>query len=221
MPNWVTSKLTITGPNSTEIMKSLLIENKEEDSDSKLQFDFNKIIPMPPELNIVSGSITDHCIDIYLTYLNPYNDAIKKEDAKLKVFENAKVLANRNKGIMRYSGECTKKMISQIIDSHKREGFDKLEDFIEYGRKAVENIMNHNAVSWYDWCNENWGTKWNACHNIYLEEHPNEICFDTAWGNVSTMMKRKDFPLLKVGKRNIVNIASFVEWQIRQTYKEV
>jgi phage-related protein len=39
--------------------------------------------------------------------------------------------------------------------------------------------------------------------------------------NVSTMMKRKDFPLLKVGKRNIVNIASFVEWQIRQTYKEV
>ena len=43
------------------------------------------------------------------------------------------------------------------------------------------------AVSGYDWCNKNWGVKWDICGNVYIEEEPNEDSdtvkyeFDTPW----------------------------------------
>ncbi len=39
--------------------------------------------------------------------------------------------------------------------------------------------------------------------------------------NVRAMMHRRDFPLLKIGRRNVVNISSFAYWCIKQTYKEM
>lgn len=32
---------------------------------------------------------------------------------------------------------------------------------------------------WYDWCNENWGTKWDVRESF--EDDEGYICFDTAW----------------------------------------
>ena len=37
--------------------------------------------------------------------------------------------------------------------------------------------------NWYDWCYDNWGTKWDACH-VDFEEYDDSIVtfsFDTAW----------------------------------------
>ena len=39
--------------------------------------------------------------------------------------------------------------------------------------------------------------------------------------NVRAMMHSKGFPLLKVGKRCVVNVSSFADWQIRNTFKEM
>lgn len=39
--------------------------------------------------------------------------------------------------------------------------------------------------------------------------------------NVRAMMHSKGFPLLKVGKRCVVNVSSFAYWQIRNTFREV
>lgn len=33
--------------------------------------------------------------------------------------------------------------------------------------------------------------------------------------NVRNLMRSKDFPLIKVGKRNVVSVINFVEWQTR------
>lgn len=35
------------------------------------------------------------------------------------------------------------------------------------------------TFTWYDWCIENWGTKWNACNTYVVSD--NEVEFDTAW----------------------------------------
>jgi hypothetical protein len=32
---------------------------------------------------------------------------------------------------------------------------------------------------WYDWCNDNWGTKWDVRETF--EDEEGNICFDTAW----------------------------------------
>jgi len=44
------------------------------------------------------------------------------------------------------------------------------------------------ADNWYDWCNDNWGTKWDACHAAhermpYVANSKDRvtISFDTAW----------------------------------------
>jgi hypothetical protein len=47
MPNWITNKLTIEGPNALKVVKSL--ETKTEDG-QVLALDFNKILPMPEHI---------------------------------------------------------------------------------------------------------------------------------------------------------------------------
>lgn len=57
--------------------------------------------------------------------------------------------------------------------------------------KLDELKAKFGADNWYDWCNKNWGTKWDACHAA-IERVPYviawqaskdrvEISFDTAW----------------------------------------
>ena len=38
--------------------------------------------------------------------------------------------------------------------------------------------------------------------------------------NVRQMMNRKDFPLMRVGKRQVVSILNFVSWQLKENTKE-
>lgn len=64
MPNWVSNHLTIYGENAVEVLRSLLV--KSEDNDCGYELDFNKIIPMPEELNIESGSVTRDCAKLYV-----------------------------------------------------------------------------------------------------------------------------------------------------------
>jgi hypothetical protein len=41
--------------------------------------------------------------------------------------------------------------------------------------------------NWYNWCLDNWGTKWNACESYLTsnDEDGIEINFETAWGPAS------------------------------------
>ena len=59
-----------------------------------------------------------------------------------------------------------------------------LEDWKRFGSMLTENHKRYGASNWYDWNNENWGTKWNACDTIVTEPDEKGWCivsFDTAW----------------------------------------
>ena len=55
--------------------------------------------------------------------------------------------------------------------------------------QAEINEKKYGAKDWYDWCNLNWGTKWDACNSHISDEGRDEkweeyfirIAFDTAW----------------------------------------
>ena len=50
----------------------------------------------------------------------------------------------------------------------------------ELGGRCISNKRRYKAMTWYEWCNENWGTKWNSCdNNSDLEART--IIFSTAW----------------------------------------
>lgn len=58
----------------------------------------------------------------------------------------------------------------------------------EDAAKLDELKAKFGADNWYDWCNNNWGTKWDACHASYervpfgiMGKERAEISFDTAW----------------------------------------
>lgn len=53
-----------------------------------------------------------------------------------------------------------------------------------------EEDRKANPVNWYDWCNSNWGTKWNAYDSSCKVEGDHAIIsFDTAWSVPEPIIK--------------------------------
>lgn len=66
-------------------------------------------------------------------------------------------------------------------------------------------IKKYGTNNWYDWSNNNWGTKWGDCDlDIQITKHPHrkkeeygEFSFESAWSPISAViieMLLKDFP---------------------------
>lgn len=55
---------------------------------------------------------------------------------------------------------------------------ERRKEAIELGKKYLFNIRVYGFPTWYEWCNNKWGTKWNAYD---CEELPDGIAFNTAW----------------------------------------
>lgn len=159
MPNHITNRLIIDG--ATEEVAKVFDFLQSDTPDSNGYYapiDFNKIIPMPESLDIASSS--------------------EGEDGK--------------KYLLGMSGN------SLQVDSYKKtphyEKMAKLEEeaphtfkrCIELGKKYLHNISDHGCKTWYEWCNRNWGTKWNAYWIEQIDD--NTIMFKTAWSGVPTLI---------------------------------
>ena len=122
-----------------------------------ITLDFNRILPMPESLDVTEGSVTKTAIHAYL---------LDKKDGKRKLSEKEKELL---KDCKRFSDEKT-------LRNEKPEKFAEL---VEQGKVYVDNLEKYGHTSWYGWCVENWGTKWNAFDG--WQDGEDEIGFVTAW----------------------------------------
>lgn len=173
MPNWVQNNITFSG-DDTAIKKML-----EEIQDDELGFgsiDFNKIIPMPESLIIESGSRTSKGIDMVKTYLKSMPDELKSKEGTYEEFF-----------------EDLRNHIADISDEEERKIWD-------IGVTAVDNLMKYDAPTWYEWCCNNWGTKWNACSCSKVNENSKTISFQTAWDTPLTVMEKLSemFPSIEI-----------------------
>lgn len=48
----------------------------------------------------------------------------------------------------------------------------------ELQKKQDSNVKKYGHKDWYDWCVQNWGTKWNSYSNRVGEDY---VSFETAW----------------------------------------
>ena len=156
MPNWVQNNIKFSG-DTAEIKK--MLEAIKNDEISFGSIDFNKIIPMPESLNIECGSITNKGIEMVKNYLESMPEELKGKEGTYEEF----IADLRNHS-------------TDISDEKEKKIWD-------VGVTAVSNLYQYEAPTWYEWCNDNWNTKWNACGYDENTDYSDSdfIWFQTAW----------------------------------------
>lgn len=172
MPNWTTNHLYITGPKDQRDAFLKAIGNE------KLPVDFMKIKPMPESLDLVDGSDTQ--LAIWAALRMEHNLPIAEIE-----FSN---IVGRRYDTARLE-EWLNEVKAAAFDHEDREVvFDGRThpetpvEYVRWGRAYIDNYQKYGVLAWYDWCCQNWGTKWNACSGELQRDEENDfIFFDTAW----------------------------------------
>lgn len=179
MPNHVINRLEFNCPEKRlkEILAAICYDDSSEAERTGIgTIDFNKITPMPPSLDIESGSSTDRGINLYLTSVNPSVRYYGKEKMDPVAFTSLVERLNGSRSFLRHNAALTPDEIQKATLYHSED------ELLQLGKTAVENLMQYGATTWYDWRtrSDTWNTKWNS-YNAYDYDGGNEICFQTAW----------------------------------------
>ena len=156
MPNHIINIVTIKG--DKDRVKEILEEIKDDEIGYG-SIDFNKIDPMPKDLEIDSGTLTDRGLKYYKEFVSVYT-----------------AFQNRTKDELLNIPEDKEKIFLR-----QRKGIDSEE--WKLGRQAYRNELKYGAPTWYEWAYKHWGTKWNAYGYDYDcgLVSDDKISFETAW----------------------------------------
>lgn len=145
MPNWVRTRLTFNGEQNrvAEIKELVKTTGKDDEgNDYTNEFDFNKVIPMPEELNIPSSSYGDRGMKYLL--LNAKHTILWSDDDRSFI---------------------------ESMKKQKEEDPDLFNESIELGKKYLNNISKYGHTTWYSWRIEHYGTKWGACEVEWISDN--------------------------------------------------
>ncbi len=167
MPNHITNLITFGTDSDSLSAFQKMIHDMREDGEPLGSFDFNKLIPMPESLNIEEGTRTEQGLKLYQAFMQE-RGAIIKSDMSPARKEDALAALDRT--------------------WHSRRMKDP--DTWSLGEQAYNNLQKYGHTSWYSWCNQNWGTKWNSYQCCPLKDGDDTMCFMTAWSAVPGLMKK-------------------------------
>lgn len=182
-------------------------------------FDFNKIVPMPDDLLMESGGIA--------------RDAIAAAKTRKGYAPRAKILADVRlpRTVSLYRGQRNVTISTE-------------DDLVALGKAYLSNEKKYGARDWYDWCCDNWGTKWNACECSILDEVGDTVSyeFQTAWSDPEPVIKKLSelFPDVTVSiasayedpepwrwyqktykAGNLIGTADWIDWDVKAEYDEM
>lgn len=189
MPNHVTHRVIITGPEADlAAFESRCIEliepepgQSSDDDAPRRRFNFNSLIPMPPSLGIEAGSV----VSMGLV-------ALGQDDPDLMTSTLAFYLS------------CPWAAEAGLTDLESFRAWveAKHPNAIPLARQAIENMAQHGHTTWYGWCIDRWGTKWNSYDFRLDYRAPGliEFRFDTAWSVPRPVLAElaKTFPSLAI-----------------------
>ncbi|MGN1341212.1 MAG: hypothetical protein ACI4WS_13040 [Oscillospiraceae bacterium] len=188
MPNHITNRLVIDGE-ETEIRRLLdTVTTKDEQGNPLL--DFDKIIPMPKEIDIPPEYNRIENLSNYLSAVNPMNEETVEGIAKLPVNEYKELIA----ALKSYYSDF--RQISISGDSHIVE-----KESAERGQRVAHNILNYGAPIKYEWCLQNWYIGSNSISAEPFEN--NTLVFKTALTRPEAIIDRLSslFPSLSFEHR--------------------
>ena len=190
MPNWVSNKVKFSGRGEEILTKVISYIDMKcgENSWKEELFDFEKIVPMPKELNLTSGGIQKESILYALTF--------KTDEEREKIYKILKETETSfygnyfNKFFKNIENINDKEKLEQLAKQFKKDKRQDTFEKIDYdglgiktlkdlGNRYIQNVIDYGSDTWYDWSCANWGTKWNS-NNTYVVSD-DEVEFDTAW----------------------------------------
>lgn len=177
MPNYVTNIVSFAGPSEqiSDLLDRIAFDGHPG------TFDFNKVKPMPNGLDLTEGSITDDAIDAYLSFARPGSESRLSLDERISTNEFHSILVGSRNIRPFYTPNflLTDQRIAELADVHR---MTAPEDLVRLGKRYVDNFREHGAPTWYGWCTQNWGTKWNNDPETrVVDDETGTLCFDTAW----------------------------------------
>lgn len=179
MPNWTNNKI---------ICKKSIGDKLLTKVDDKYILDFNKLVPMPNTLHLVSGTLEENAIACY--YLSSKKEEQKKikevlKNKKLDFYSNYWSKYESKINYLSSNKKQLKKEKEIFLNNNYEDNYRKFNSLEELGKEYFNNIVNYNFADWYDWRIENWGTKWNVDDDVDVSYNENDdeykISFNTAW----------------------------------------
>ena len=131
-------------------------------------FDFQKLIPMPAELDVEDGSRTEQRIIYFLTE----RCTIPVRDLDQRKSDLVRKLVSNDFAKMDWPEEVFNRTLNWMSGATDEER----DNAYEGGRQYISNYETHGFTTWYGWCRHNWGTKWNACETQIIDS--DTIVFD-------------------------------------------
>lgn len=168
LPNHITNQITFgTEPAALKAFQKMLRDVQMEGQPLG-SFDFNKLLPMPKELNIESSSRTAQGLELVREYQNTL-DSLRRRKPFLSPVYYAEILQKHE-------------------ELHRKKRQDNPEIWA-LGEKAYSNLQRFGSSTWYEWCQQNWGTKWNAYQPCPLRENSDTMVFYTAWNSIPRLIE--------------------------------
>lgn len=173
MPNNITNQITFGSDSTALAAFQRMLHDMRMDGQPLGSIDFNKLLPMPKELDMEAGTRTDRGLKLVREYHHTLAD-LERQKPGLTPAEYALALH-----------KCEELYQKQ-----------RLADPVTWalGEQAYSNVQRFGSPTWYEWCNLNWGTKWNAYQPRPLREDDHTMVFFTAWDSVPkivTLLSRK------------------------------
>jgi len=173
MPNNITNQITFGSDSGALAAFQRMLHDVRMEGQPLGSIDFNKLLPMPKELDMEAGSRTDRGLKLVQEYHHALTDLEQQKPAlSLKDYAEA---VRQCEGL--YRGQ---RMADPAMWA--------------LGEQAYNNIQRFGSPTWYGWCTRNWGTKWNAYGFQPLEQNSDTMEFFTAWNSVPkiiTLLSRK------------------------------
>lgn len=198
MPNYVVNVLRVGGADERRMEQIKAFVRTESHAETKPDrvFDFQKIVPMPEELSVIDGSEMGTVMSLYARYCRPGSEYDPDLGVDEETFHRIRMTPEEVERVClspRFSGKYIP-MEETISDSDREllkrpcrliDDPDDVFGGVEVpalvaGHRYTMNQLHYGHRTWYGWCREYWGTKWNSCDSKELEDGSGWR-YETAW----------------------------------------